>query len=183
MKTTINHALKPDAQGFDEIRITTKPRYKTSGLSGDEWRISGECQILRKGKVIHEFGMANVENCAKALPMKIMEIHDMGLLFFGGGEDGKCDQEGCSDIATVFYRVKKRFCNEAPTHAPIELKEMTIRQFCERHSTRGDCGFDDADTNYELTDGSIILPRKTDESPSVFGGVISIGNEPNQPTT
>lgn len=35
-------ALRPDAQAFDEIRIVTVPRYKQSGLSGDEWRIHAE---------------------------------------------------------------------------------------------------------------------------------------------
>ena len=40
--------LKPDAQAFDAVRITTVPRYKTSGLSGDEWRISAHVELLRK---------------------------------------------------------------------------------------------------------------------------------------
>ena len=52
----IRRALKPDAQAFDEVRITTVPRYKMSGLSGDEWRISGKIQLLRKGKVVAEKG-------------------------------------------------------------------------------------------------------------------------------
>jgi len=47
-------ALRPDAQAFDEVRITTVPRYKMSGLSGDEWRISGKIQLLRKGRVVAE---------------------------------------------------------------------------------------------------------------------------------
>jgi len=49
-----NYALRPDANSFDEIRIRTIPRYKTSGLSGDEWRISMVTEFLRKGKVVHE---------------------------------------------------------------------------------------------------------------------------------
>ncbi len=171
----IQHALKPDAQGFDEVRITTVPRYKTSGLSGNEWRISGVCQLLRKGKVIHEFGMADVKNCAYALPYHIMKAGDDGLFFFGGGEDGKCDQEGCADVATVFYRLKNKYCSEAWSHPAMEQKNIVVRQFCERHSTRGDCGMEDADANYEVIDGSIVPPRQTDESPSVFGGVITLG--------
>gem|GEM_PF-6705725 len=42
------YALRPDAQAFDEIRIVTVPRYKTSGLSGDEWRISAMIQFFAK---------------------------------------------------------------------------------------------------------------------------------------
>ena len=37
-----------DDEWYDEVRITTVPRYKTSSLSGDEWRTSARIQILRK---------------------------------------------------------------------------------------------------------------------------------------
>lgn len=172
----VRHAQKPDAQAFDEIRIKTVPRYKTSGLSGDEWRISGLIQLMRKGKVVHEQGMANIENCAYALGFVIMRAKDEGKAFFGGGEDGKCDQEGCADNASVFYRVKQAFCTEPYEHSPRDLdRDLVIRQFCERHSKRGDCGFDDADSNYELIDGNPTLPKDVDISPSTFGGIIAPG--------
>lgn len=169
------YAQKPDAQGFDEIRIFTQPRYKTSGLSGDEWRISGTGQILRKGKVIREFHAGNVNYAAQKLMSEIMLSHDEGQQFFAGGEDGKCDQEGCAELATVTYRVINEYCNQAHSHGPTPLdKEMVLRQFCERHSTRGDCSFDDADENYEIITGSVSTPKPSDESPSVFGGVINL---------
>lgn len=170
MKT--QHALKPDAQGFDEIRILTVPRYKTSGLSGDEWRISGKIQLMRKGKVVHEEGMANVENCAYALGLVLMRAKDDGKAFYGGGEDGTCDQEGCAEPATVFLRMKKNYCNEAWTHEPIELTDTVIRQFCMRHSKRGDCGMEDSDGNYEVLEGFPTETREEDKSPSAFGGII-----------
>jgi len=168
-------AEKPDAQGFDEVRIITVPRYKSSGLSGDEWRISGVCQLFRKGKVIHEFGMANVENCAKALPAEIMKAHDEGKFYFAG-EYNICDQEGCSDKATVIYRLKKKFCNESYIHPAIEYKreESPIRMFCERHSKRGDCGLEDSDDNYEIVLGYVAEPRPEDVKVSTFGGVINL---------
>jgi len=54
-------ALRPDAQAFDEVRIVTVPRYKTSGMSGDEWRISATIQFMRKGRIVHERGISSVE--------------------------------------------------------------------------------------------------------------------------
>jgi hypothetical protein len=47
---TNDRAQKPDAQAFDEVRIKTVPRYKTSGLSGDEWRISATIQLMLSGQ-------------------------------------------------------------------------------------------------------------------------------------
>ena len=166
------HAQKPDAQAFDEIRITTVPRYKTSGLSGDEWRISGKIQLMRKGKVVHEDGMRDVENCAYALGLVLMRAKDEGKAYYGGGENGTCDQEGCPDSATVFYRMKRKYCNEYGHEPKVLNDEVVVRQFCERHSKRGDCGMEDSDANYELMDGKISEPKPEDVKESIFGGVI-----------
>lgn len=43
-----------DDEFYDEIRITTVPRFKTSELSGDEWRVSTHVVVLRKGRVVAE---------------------------------------------------------------------------------------------------------------------------------
>lgn len=171
-----NRALKPNAQGFDEVKITTVPRYKSSGLSGDEWRISGLCQLLRKGNVIHEFYMSNVENCVKALPAQVMTAQDEGKFFFGG-EGDYCDQEGCSDTATVVYKMKKKWCNNG-YHEPETYKdeEAPTRRFCERHSKRGDCGMEDADDNYELLGGNVVEPEEQDVKPAIFGGMVKVEN-------
>ena len=50
----IHTKIPPDRQAFDEIRIKTEPRYKQSGLSGDEWRISGKIEFMYKGEVVFE---------------------------------------------------------------------------------------------------------------------------------
>lgn len=159
----VSRALRPNAQAFDEVRITTVPRYKTSGLSGDEWRISGRIQLLRKGRVIAEKGMRDVETCAQALPYFILESMDNGLGFFAG-EDDFCDQEGCAETATVTYQVKKHYCKEG--HETEITLGKEIRRFCAKHSKRGDCGLDDADSNYILLDGKPELPDESAMSPS-----------------
>lgn len=167
--------LKPDAQAFDEVRVTTVPRYKTSGLSGDEWRISAKIEFMRKGRVVAEEGCRDVEAACRLMAWYYSKACDDGKGFFAG-EGDLCDQEGCAETATVTYRKKQDYCREGHPHE-IKYTEK-VRRFCARHSTRGDCGLDDADDNYELIAGSREEPSAADESPSVFGGTIVIGGAP-----
>lgn len=144
-----SRAGRPDGQAFDEVRIFTVPRWKESELSGDEWRISGRIQFYLKGHLIGERSFRNVATALrygdwatvdmfenhKPEPPKLPDVSAI------------CDQEGCKEIATHRYRLVKRFRNDGSE------KEMLWREhrcFCERHRTRGDCGLDDADANYEL---------------------------------
>jgi hypothetical protein len=139
---------KPDAQGFDEIRLVTIPRYKESELSGDEWRISIKAEFYRKGKLIHEIGCgSNMNHATALLYWHYCRALDDGKGYFVG-EDDICDQEGCSDPATVTYQKKKRWCSQCGESQEIE-DAIVIRKFCGRHKERGDCGLDDADDNYE----------------------------------
>lgn len=141
----VNCDIRPDAQGFDEVRIVTIPRYKESELSGDEWRIHAEVQFYRKGKLIHSCGHGTIEHaCGFAYADYILAI-DNGNGYFAG--DGiHCDQEGCSESATVRY--KKKF-NYDRSGNKSEPHKSVYRHFCPRHEVRGDCGLDDADANYE----------------------------------
>lgn len=147
LNSQFKRALKPDAQGFDEIRLITKPRWKTSGLSGNEWRIAIFYQFFRKGKLICEdFCGHKMEDAVNYLPWKYVCEGDNGKMYFAG-EDNICDQEGCSKKATVVYQLKKNFCREGHESIP---SIPTIRLFCDEHSKRGDCGLEDADANYDI---------------------------------
>ncbi len=146
-------ALKPDAQAFDEVRILTVPRYKTSGMSGDEWRISASIQFFRKGNLVHQTSASNIQNACYLVGAEHMRACDDAKGYFGG-ESELCDQEGCSQIATVTYLLKKEFCRQGHSS---DTGGPTIRMFCEKHKTRGDCGLEDADHNYE----AIESPDKT----------------------
>lgn len=171
---TPTRALRPDAQGFDEVRIFTHPRYKTSSLSGDEWRISAVIQLWRKGSLKHEESFHDIETAAKFLPFVLARAGDDGKAYFGG-EGDLCDQEGCADKATVVYQLKKHYCS-GPGNCGMEGKKYgeKIRMFCGNHSRRGDCGLEDADENYQLLEGFPIEPREEDKKESVFGGVIKL---------
>jgi len=139
-------SLRPDAQAFDEVRITTNPRWKESELSGDEWRISGHIQFLRKGKICHERSFRNVETACGFAYAEYMRGIDEGKAYFAG-EGDICDQEGCAEPATIAYQKKFDYNSDGDKK---EIKYSTeVRKFCKKHSCRGDCGLDDADDNYE----------------------------------
>lgn len=139
-------ALRPDAQAFDEVRIFTVPRLKTSGLSGSEWRVHAEAQFFRKGRLIFSEGCRDVQTaCGLAYGWYIRAVDD-GKGYFAG--DGiTCDQEGCHELATIRYRRKHEFCREG--HNSDVLDVPKYRHFCETHRQRGDSALDDADKNYE----------------------------------
>lgn len=141
-----NYALRPDAQGFDEVRIVTVPRYKESYLSGDEWRISAEIQFYRKGKLITTATARNIETACGRLYAEHGNALDSGGWYAGDGVH--CDQEGCNEPATVIY---EKLFDYGRDDTKTELhRHPSLRCFCDRHKTRGDCGLDDADSNYKL---------------------------------
>jgi hypothetical protein len=143
----VSRALKPDAQAFDKVIIKTVPRYKTSGMSGDEWRISASIEFYRKGKLVHECGASNVQNACYLVGARHMEACDNAKGFFAG-EGTICDQEGCESEATITLQLKKEFCRHGTEQYPGHKKP--VRMFCDKHKTRGDCGLEDADSNYTV---------------------------------
>ena len=133
-------------------------------MSGDEWRISATIQPFRKGVVRHETHMRNVETACQFLGWLHCQATEKGDAYFAG-EGDFCDQEGCTERGTVLLRKKRNYCREG--HSSEVLPGSSLRLFCQRHSTRGDCGFDDGDANYEiLYGGKQHEPADADKSPS-----------------
>ncbi len=172
-------AHPPDSQFYDEVRIVTVPRYKTSHYSGDEWRISAKVEFMYKGRVVLEGFDSTVDGAIQRLPTILRDAERQAM------DDGKClkerdlsmcDQEGCAQQATVTYRMKQEGCNQCGHKRPAEwMGSMPmIRRFCAQHSTRGDCGLEDADRNYELAEGDVAQPPADDVSPSAFGGIVTV---------
>lgn len=143
----MSRALKPDAQAFDEIRVRTVPRYKQSGLSGDEWRISAVIEFCRNGKVVHTAHSSSIEYAAYLMAAHHIEACESGRGYFAG-EDDACDQEGCTAKATIKAVKKFDYCRDGHKS---ERPSNQYRLFCDRHSTRGDSSFDDRDDNYDKT--------------------------------
>lgn len=171
-KESERRAIRPDAQAFDAVNIVTVPRYKTSGLSGDEWRISARIEFWRKGKKIAERYVRNVEVACGFALAEYWRLQNDGQGYFAG-EGDTCDQEGCDEAATVTLRIKQEFCKDGHASDPNRYDPRPlVRKFCSRHSRRGDCGLEDADSNYEVLAGSPTEPQTQDVKPSTFGGFI-----------
>jgi len=136
--------LKPDAQAFDKIIIETQPRWKDSESSGSEWRIGAVINFYRKGKLVTTSYAGSVAYAAYLCGARHIEACDNGAGFFAG-EGDICDQEGCDQVATVL--AKKKFDYSRDGHKS-ESASSAYRIFCDKHSTRGDCGLDDSDANY-----------------------------------
>lgn len=165
---------------YDEIRISVKPRYKTSGMSSDEWRVSALVEVFRKGVLLKERSFSKMHYAADFLPAMLHEMADEG--FSGSHEQFErlCAQPGCKQDGVVEYRIIDQFYPTSGDKMPKRdyLGEYH-RRFCEEHAKRGDCGLEDADSNYELIsappgwEGNADLGAAQAESPSGFAGVIS----------
>lgn len=166
----------PDDRFIDRIEIETVPRFKTSGLSGDEWRTSVKMIAYRKGRVVLERTVGNIEYAQQLMATGDWWKEDGNSVGDPWMADDLCDQPGCAEPWTVLYRRKSDGCGRCGA-----VKERTdtsfenYQAFCERHAHRGDSSLHDADDNYEPVIGAHPVEqvvRDEDESPSVFGGVV-----------
>lgn len=171
---TKHYKAHRDWEGVDEITIRQVPRFKTSRLSGDEWRVHAVVTFKRKGKVVYERPFHRIFEAASFLPWLLNcelvdnTTHERGL--FGHYED-ECAQPGCEAPSVNHYRLKKVYASQGDGPLPYDGEEY--RAFCEAHSVRGDCGMEDNDKNYELVKGTghkTLNPSKV--SPPAFGGII-----------
>ena len=165
-----------DDEWHDMVSITTVPRFKTSGLSGDEWRTSAHLEIRRKGIVVFERYYHKISDAAAHLPWVLMTYAEEGV--DPHLTEGRCMQPGCAELATTRYRKKIDGCGRCGGEKDAtKFGTETHREFCARHAHRGDSDLDDMDDRYEVVDGA--GPRgpgkqSRDESPSAFGGVLDL---------
>lgn len=141
-------ALPPDRQAFDEIHIKTIPRFKSSELSGSEWRISSIVEFKYKGNVVGTSTFGSVQDAVHFLVSeyyrKTQPIeYNTSQYYFD-----YCNQEGCCEKATVTYKMKEQACNEG--HRTPASEWANTRRFCEKHKRRGDQSLEDSNTNYTL---------------------------------
>ena len=59
---------------WDEVRIFTRPQFKTSDLSGKEWRTPAVVQLVRKGNVLYERGVRDINDAVIWLPWGLMTV-------------------------------------------------------------------------------------------------------------
>lgn len=141
------HKRLPEFESFDKITLEVVPRYKQSGLSGDEWRQHVEVTFYFKGVKVHSFGSSRMRYALLMLGSHFLsEQEPIGAAIIEK-EQISCDQPSCADAPTRKYILKQEFadCGEGPLPDGFGRK---YRQFCEKHKTRGDCGREDSDANY-----------------------------------
>ena len=145
-----------DDTWVDHVELNTVERWKESELSGDEWRFSYETVFYRKGIVVgrRSFGWP-----ATAAAW----IGYVASLGWGCSEHGAvsdevqsalallCDQPGCAMPGTERRTLIHRYDKSSGTKLPETPWTVHYRLFCLQHRHRGDCGFEDADCNYEET--------------------------------
>lgn len=144
-----------DDEWVDEVRITTVPRWKSSDLSGDEWRTSAQVTILRKGVVMRSRNYHSISDALRFLGSIVgfapadYESDEPGR-DAGLTEDDRCFQPGCPEPWTVEMNKTKRGCREGHVeNIPQDWSQHHVR-WCDLHTRRGDCGLDDADDIYEV---------------------------------
>lgn len=146
-----------DDEMVDGIQIDTVSRWKTSGMSGDEWRVSYRVRIYRKGTLLYERGYSRLRFLVAHLPWALLTMSEGGDASFDEAawsqrikDDAKtCHQVGCAQPATVFYRLKDRFAPDGNGPLPRTEGFEECVAFCVKHQHRGDCGREDSDDNYE----------------------------------
>jgi hypothetical protein len=147
------HRRHHDDEIVDNVTVETVPRWKTSGLSGDEWRVSYVVRLWRKGDVLHQRAFARMRDACAYIPHafacapcwpdeEFPTLWDQHLK----GEHLICTQVGCDAPATTRLRLSKTFSPNG--EGPLPAHSTYWRGFCDKHRGRGDCGREDADRNY-----------------------------------
>lgn len=141
-----------DDEYFDEIVIRTVPRWKTSGMSGDEWRVSAHVTVKRKGHTILETSFNKIRTAVAILPGLLLTMFEQEHVtrLPDSLDESLCFQPGCDKPAVSVYRLKHDYCPSGQKH---DLHSETRLAFCQTHLERGDCGLKDADDNYDVVSG------------------------------
>lgn len=139
-----------DEMPVDQMTAEIEPRYKTSELSGDEWRFKVVVKMLYKGKLVKSFTCGTMQDASNRMSEFYRSATDWASYKKPEGTEELCQSPGCHNKAEVVYRLKKTFCDCGKESEPYSNLQ---RRFCRSHSTRGDCGLEDADRNYEKVEG------------------------------
>jgi len=145
----------PNDEIIDEINIRIVPRFKSSELSGDEWRTSAQIELKRKGEVIYQRRYLNIKAALTFLPALMIQGFEDGLFNFpSAGRDGLCMQPGCSEKATVTMVMKHKYAEGHQLPDDNLGESYKTRIFCNKHANRGDCDYNDCDENYVVKSGN-----------------------------
>lgn len=173
------HKRSDDWEPFDRITLEVVPRYKTSGMSGDEWRQHIQVNFYFKGQLVHEAGWRDMKTALMLLAGEFVKATcPIPSAVIEQEEKGLCDQPSCQDRAVGRFELKRQYERGRLLDPEEEKYSRYYRQFCERHLRRGDCSREDSDDNYVPLDG--VGPEcstNVEESPSMIMGSWTSGDE------
>jgi hypothetical protein len=153
MKTDMWNKRLRDWEAFDRIEMEVVPRFKTSGLSGDEWRQSVRIQFFFKGEVVYEKWVGRMDAAIMLLGREWVEQHEPIPSRVIEIERDTCDQPSCRNKAVARYKLKREFSRSGDLLDASDSTLVHYRKFCRVHLRRGDCSREDSDANYEVIDG------------------------------
>lgn len=174
------YRLIDDDEWIDDIHIHVTPRFKTSELSGDEWRVSAAVDFSRKGRIVKTERYSDIGGALAY----IAKYAWRGGLFPGNLDvlgdvttdlvENYCMQPGCSELWTVEYNMVHQGCSHCGNVTEINQDwTQHHRRFCDAHKTRGDSSLDDSDRVYV----PLGAPAEVEGTPSTGGDVTEAVNE------
>jgi hypothetical protein len=143
------HKRLPNFEPFDRIELVVTPRYKTSQLSGDEWRTSVAVIFSFKGVVVHETAVRDMEAALLMLGAEWIRRQEGFPDAVVELDKERCDQPGCPEFATTTVLLKRETASDGSWLADKETPWRMFRKFCTEHAGRGDSSREDCDENYE----------------------------------
>lgn len=176
--SSLFHKRLPEFEVFDEISLRVVPRYKTSELSGDEWRSSVHIQLFFKKHVVYEERVKDMQTATLLLGRIILiDAMDGGAIpnRVLSAEKVCCDQPSCHKPAVSTYQLKQEFSERGEKLDTSDISCTHFRRFCTQHLRRGDANREDCDGNYEVIEGPGPSESKMpgdDKSPVQFGGFV-----------
>ena len=162
MELKANHERHHDDAAYDEVRMWIQPRFKTSEMSGDEWRFSWIVQIARKGHIIREFhfghsgqGVDSLRDALVWTTARLSSEHTPEEVERWKAVDALelCDNAACSNQAQVKFKRVRHGCGRCGHTEPCSHSWDHFSRWCLEHAIRGDASLDDSDDNYEQIDG------------------------------
>ena len=167
------HRRLHDWEFVDEINVRIVPRYKTSGMSGDEWRQHVQVDFKLKGEVVGGAGFRDIDAMLIGIGGAYHALGDSGIPDEAlKVDDASCDQPSCRNAAVGRFEIKRLTSERGEYLDPEEQKYARyFRKFCRVHLRRGDCSREDCDDNYIPLDG-VSADESTNVQSSPSGQIV-----------
>ena len=161
-ESTINE-VKEDDNNIADDEVTSYKLSNRNEFLSLLFNTEAECVIQHKGiNVIHKttdnkLGFMYLIAYIVKWSNGYIEPNDASEFVYVDSKK-HCFHIGCDRVPTHTYRMKKQYSEsgEEIVEGEYEKNNINYRQFCDKHSKRGDQGMDDSDSNYEEINTKII---------------------------